>query len=341
MKSRFLLFLLLLTSASSFASTTNYVIFGDSLSDTDNYPEPSDVSKPKLDNFNLYVPISNPVPSEKYGTSDQQGYLFPTQDFLQQSIGEQGEIKGQQKQLYSINWPLYFIFNKEIASGQAPALTSWYQLQKNPPGQVQSINYAWGSALAEGEAGKCYHDNGSDYPGSCTSSSIMQQRALYQEHTQDGSYDQQHGYKFDDLEIPNLATQVSLYQEDSKRFGLNKADQKSTYIIYIGGNDIAKYLKSKLSVSGISMFLTPQFDKKVPQKIKDQVDNELVKPLVASVQTQVQRLISSAGKDDKIVLMTLPSLSNLHEGYTYWHVPVVGGNINRILDYAVQSYNKG
>lgn len=67
----------------------HYIIFGDSLSDTGNFPVPATIDSPSIDNFNLYVPITNPVPRDMYGKNH-----IPNNEFLKRSLSLGGSING-------------------------------------------------------------------------------------------------------------------------------------------------------------------------------------------------------------------------------------------------------
>ena len=86
--------------AENAVSTNEHVVFfGDSLVDTGDYPEPSNVNDPDLMNFNLYVPITNPI-----NVSDDDFRMFLTSSLG--VPGGQGEINNEEKVQFSENWPL-------------------------------------------------------------------------------------------------------------------------------------------------------------------------------------------------------------------------------------------
>ncbi|MDA7742399.1 SGNH/GDSL hydrolase family protein [Francisellaceae bacterium] len=293
-----------------------YVVFGDSLSDTGNYPEPTNVEAPRFSNFNLYIPVSNPVPENLYGKNG-----FPSKEFLQRSVKYQGKINGQPKSYYSMNWPLYFTYGK-----QNHQLVSWYAHTKDSNSTVHSINYAWASAVSGKESsdgktqtGLCFHDDGSEI-GVCSKTSILKGRAAYALHTQDLHYDQEHGYDYQDMVIPDVGKQVELYIEDTRPL----IRKNTSFIIYIGANDISRYLRAHIVRV---MFGAYHSDVK-----------SMTKGIVSNVEQAVQKLKAaypSSNQGNHIYILTLPNFDYLHVIHDFSLVP----NAAAALTYAVQQYN--
>ncbi|WP_237360086.1 SGNH/GDSL hydrolase family protein [Vibrio marisflavi] len=289
------------------------MFFGDSLTDTGNYPEPENLRNPQLKNFNLYVPITNPVPMQYYG---KNGY--PSLSFLQKSIPHQGLIDGEPKALFSINWPLYLA--SDLKKNE---LVSWYQYVSNGTGKSISLNYAWASAIANGNAG-CFHDDGSLFAGECSEYSLLGNREKYVKHTENNdSFDKSTDYEYEDLQIPNLAEQIELYYQETD----SSQRSNAKVFIFIGGNDISNFLKSKL----IRMVIEPSsfFDTTIESKMNKVADS------VLRAVTKIRIQTPSA----KIYILTLPKFSNLYAGHSYQSIPLIGGKIVSSLNYAVSSYN--
>ncbi len=300
----------------------HYVFFGDSLTDTGNCPEPTNITSPVLKNFNLYVPVSNPVPSDLYGKNG-----VPSLEFLQKSLPPHTMIDNQTKPLYSINWPLYLTYNQHQTH-----LTTWYQHTQHPGLSVDSINYAFASALARGSEGdnQCYHDDGTYFVGTCDAQSIIKQRQVYQQHTKNNpSFDKDSDYTYRDLQIPNLGKQVGFYLEDK---GINIKDNTNFYI-YIGSNDIGNYAKNNI----LKIILTPS------RFLRRSLDQQ-AQLMANSVQNAAQRIkqayTNKVITSYHIVVLTLPKLSNLHISYAYKRIPLIGSKLISTLDYFVQSYNQ-
>ncbi|MCL9779820.1 hypothetical protein M9194_00040 [Vibrio sp. S4M6] len=298
---------------SSMSYSNTLVFFGDSLSDTGNYPEPENVTLPQLKNFNLYVPVTNPVPEKLYGTAG-----YPSVDFLKKSIPHQGLINGEPKPLYSINWPMYLASDK----GQ-PSIVTWFNYITNGGKRKVSLNYAWASAIASGKSG-CYHDNGDIFSGDCNESTILDNRVKYIQNTESNSnYDKQNGFKYSDLQIPNLAKQVDLYFEDT-----NQSQRRDANIfIYIGGNDISNLLRSKL----IRLVLEPRgvFNKLIDREMVLLADNIL--RTVARIRVQ--------DPTAHIYVLTLPNFTYLHAGHSYQSIPIIGGKVSDVLAYTISQFN--
>jgi|GEM_PF-6041633 len=171
-------------------------------------------------------------------------WFYPSLSFLQDSIPkQQGTITYKEntpttRTAYSINWPLYLIYNSYLQHLQP--LRSWqdaYNLAAHlqSPDQPYSINYAFSSAMS---IAGCARDNYN--PIKCGSEKNIYQKL---KDFRDGKNPSINGHP-----IPGLIKQVSMYTHDS----FAKPKQYSTaYIIYIGGNDIAnatlnQFLKFKL-----------------------------------------------------------------------------------------------
>jgi|GEM_PF-3218144 len=278
------------------------IMFGDSIVDTGNYPEPANVHSPGLSNFNLYVPITNPV-----NVSDEAFKAF-----LLASLSpayQQGKIDDEAKAKHSANWPLYLTYKLN-----AQPLITWYaHEEKDSP--VININYAWASAVAGNPrgtsepTGECFHDDGSPFPGNCNTDTLISNKQLYLAHTSENpNYD-----KYTDIQIPDLGKQISSYLDD-KSVSLKT---NTTFFIYIGANDIGNFLKANL----IKAVLEPSsmFKKTVEQQM----------PIIANhVNEAIQRLelaYTNVGKSKfQIYLLTLPNFNDLHEGYTYTHPSIFG-----------------
>lgn len=302
-------------------TTQHYIFFGDSLTDTGNYPEPTNITSPALKNFNLYVPVSNPVPSDLYGKNG-----VPSLEFLQKSLPPHTMIDNHTKPLYSINWPLYFIYNQHQTH-----LTTWYQHTQYPSVSADSINYAFVSALARGSEGdnQCYHNDGTYFVGTCDAQSIIKQRQVYQQHTKDNpSFDKNSDYSYRDLQIPNLGKQVSFYLEDKD---IRTKDNTSFYI-YIGSNDIGNYAKNNI----LKIILTPS---RFLRRSLDQQSQLMAQSVQNAIQRIEQAYANKAIASYRIIVLTLPKLSNLHISYAYKRIPLIGRKLMGTLDYFVQSYN--
>ena len=331
------LILPLLNSSKVSASSAiqHIIIFGDSLSDTGNYPEPANISSPQLKNFNLYVPITNPVEITKAS--------FKT--FLLDSLGpidQLGKINNLPKTLYSVNWPLYVTYQLSTHP-----LNSWYRYYTHANADITNINYAWASALAGNNKGDrepegaCYHDDGSLFPDVCTADTLWQHRQQYLEHTiVDPNFDKKHHYAYQDIQVPDLGKQVSFYLDDDKV----RLKDKTALFIYIGANDIGNLLKTNL----IRAITEPTL------LFKKMVIEKQVPHIVIHLQQAVSR-IETAYKNKapnaqfKIYLLTMPHFSDLYEGYAYTHpvifgkptwVPVISLRIRNAIDNAVDVYNQ-
>lgn len=312
------------------AVPSHLTFFGDSLTDTGNFPEPANVADATLKNFNIYVPISNPV---VLPTSD------PMNAFLTESEGAlsaQGEINGEARSQYSINWPLYLTY--ALTQNDPKPVITWFSYKNQQSSDTDNINYAWASAVAGNpsgdpeQMGECFHLSGQAYYGDCTFDTIKQDRDTYHTETAaDSHFDKENNYEAKVVQVPDLNKQVDFFVHD---FQNNMPDNNAIFI-YIGGNDISDYLKPLI----LDMALDNENDF-ITKKVTPQM------AIIASYTKQAVETIKAAygsKTDYHIYIMSLPHLSNLHEAYEYEHIPVFGplfGNkLIDVLNKTVDIYN--
>lgn len=307
------------------------VFFGDSLTDTGNFPEPANVNAPDINNLNLYVPITNPVPLSSYGKAEhlfsfhEKKTNIPSLDFLKKSIPTQGLINGKNKTLYSINWPLYLSYNY---AAKQPLIT-WYHHYINHSLPATNINYAWAGAITgKGDGEQCFYKSGETYPGLCSAQTIAKQRLSYLNYTNNNpSYDKNTHYALTDIQIPSLKKQVSLYLDDKTV----SVKDNTSFFIYIGGNDIGDFLRNYHK------------DSSNPLMLMDSMIHLSVKKIAQNVLDAVNQ-IESAYKKTKYKnynfhILTLLNLANMHEAYHYEKTPVFGNILKIVINYIVDRYN--
>jgi hypothetical protein len=308
------------------AAPLHFTFFGDSFTDTGNFPEASNVSDPVLKNFSLYVPVSNPV-------------LLKAQDpmfhFLERSLGplsELGQINGQARAHYSVNWPLYLMYS--FSHHSPKALISWSKMATDSSHDAQSVNYAWASALAGNSKGdkemdgECFHVNGQPFLGDCQASSLLAFRKEYQVQTaKNPNFDKDQDYDYQTLQIPDLNKQVALYLYDFR----NRLPSQNALFIYIGANDIAHFMKSHLIKAAFY-----KEDYFIANSSQPQM--EIVASYVDQAVGQIEAAYGS-NKNYHIYVLSLPHLSNLYEAYAYKEIPFIGSKFIQILDRTVDEYN--
>ena len=297
----------------------HYVIFGDSLSDTGNFPMPSKITKPSIENYNLYVPITNPVPDNLYGINN-----IPSKEFLMRSLSLGGSINGIHRKLYSVNWPLYFIYTKKYKS-----LITWYDHIIAPrKNDTLAINYAWAGALAMGDndTSSCYDSDYRLIKIHCTEKDIIKSRNQYKKNTlYDPNYDKNHDYSYNNIMIPNLAEQINMYLKDSR---VGNRDN-TVYIIYIGANDISSYLHKHEIWAAL-----------MPTKHINSVLSTEMQRIVINIKKQVLKIINkSVNLDYHFYIMTLPDLSNLKEAHNFTSKIIIGSKFKKVIQSAVTSFN--
>jgi hypothetical protein len=324
MKKFFIAISLVLQITTITATPSHFTFFGDSYTDTGNFPEASNVSDPVFKNFTLYVPISNPV------LLSPKDPMLP---FLIKSIGQLsdlGQIDHQVRSNYSINWPLYLIY----AFTKTTPLTTWYHFVTDPTIETDNMNYAWVSAMAgnpNGDSemlGACFYVNFKPYLSDCNLNTVLNHRKEYQMETaQDPTFDKDHDYTYLSLQIPDLNKQVTFFLNDFQ----NRLPNGNAIFIYMGANDIGYFVKShliKIAFYNQSYFMSKD---SAPQM-----------QIVASYVTQAVNRIKAAygvNKDYHIYILSLPHLSNIHQAYAYKQIPWIGSKLVQTLDNIVDQYN--
>jgi len=310
------------------------IFFGDSLTDTGNFPEPANVNNPQRLNFNLYVPISNPLSVQDSGLNEA---------FLQASLGPiqlQGTINGSMRRLYSVNWPLYYAY----MVNQQPVV-SWYTAITNNQSSSQNVNFAWASAFAGSPSTQdlsnnaCLRNGGALFSNSCSTDMILAGRNAYLANTKKNpAFDKETKYQYNDLVIPTLGKQVSLYLENSDI----SLKPDSTFFIYIGNNDIGYFLKQNIPRIVIQ---SPEVFQKTINKTMPTISNYVLHA-VQRIEAAYKQKASNASYH--INILTLTHLSNLAEGYAYTHpsvfgkptwIPIISSRIEKAINNSVDAYN--
>ncbi|QGP52828.1 Autotransporter protein or domain, integral membrane beta-barrel involved in protein secretion [Piscirickettsia salmonis] len=306
--------------ASSSLPFERLVIFGDSLSDTGNFPEPNDYSSSDTPPYNLYIPIANPVNSQLYGTQfqipeSQAHWNYPSEQFLATASSPQGLINGQAKTYRSINWPEYFIYNAFLTKNTANSkLTSWYSLYKasTAPDASTSLNYAWAGALTiNGFTNQDY-----------TPFQMMDEQELY---------DLKQSYlnnkiSIGKIAIPGLNQQINIYLNDLNNKKVEKNDS-TAYLIYIGGNDIAETLSNDLLSFKLKTFFSKVGSVSFPGTI------------AMNVKAAVDSLIQNANAK-RIYILTYLNVANLPTAYNQSSSPLIRWPLKKLISSIVSTYNK-
>jgi len=321
MKKLFLVVLLSIVMSNIFANPLaidRIIIFGDSLSDTGNFPEPHDYTQQADIPFNLYVPISNPVNHILYGTlivnpAIKGSWIYPDQLFLTASSSAQGKIDGTDRSDYSINWPQYLIYHMRHQSSvsQPASLLPWIKVFSKQafPDKYTSIDYAFAGAMTiDGFSDTDQHIKSNDY----SEQMVYNLQGQYR----NGSSD-----NYLTIPIPGIRKQIDFYLQDLQS-GLVPQNSNTAYVIYIGGNDIDAALVNDL----------------LHFKIKDFICT--IKTMAANVQAGVDALIGQANAEHNIYIVTLFDLNNLPKVHSYeekW--PILAPIIKSIVTSLVNHYN--
>ncbi|OAJ33961.1 hypothetical protein [Piscirickettsia salmonis] len=296
------------------------VIFGDSLSDTGNFPEPNNYSSSDTPPYNLYIPIANPVDARLYGTNFQVpqsniSWSYPNKQFLSNASSPQGLINGKVKAYKSINWPEYFIYNAFLTTTTANSkLTSWYNLYKASaiPDASTSLNYAWAGALTiNGYTNQNY-----------TPLQMINEQNLY---NLKQSY-LNNAISISKIAIPGLNQQVNIYLNDLNTKKVVKNDN-TAYLIYIGGNDIAETLSNDLLGFKLKTFYRKVGSVASPGSI------------AMNVKAAVDNLMQNTNAK-RIYILTYLNVANLPTAYNKSSSSVLRWSLKKIISSVVSTYNK-
>ena len=234
---------------------SNVIIFGDSLSDLGDFPD----SKTMFGGvsvsgifWNLYVPIGNPVNPAKdrilpglhlrfppiNGGTDLFKVTLPRQQEL--CANENGQSNCVERQYRSINWTEYLVYNGVLRGLFAPRadLRPWIKQYEEPsPSIRQSVNYAYGGALSNGDCTNCDQDQVSCTVGSLSlQESVFQRQSEYRnlQTTDDPNANIALRSK---VIVPALRKQIEMFTEDLKS-GRVQVNKDTLYIVFSGSNDI-------------------------------------------------------------------------------------------------------
>jgi phospholipase/lecithinase/hemolysin len=230
---------LCITPLSIFAYS-NVIVFGDSLSDIGNMPESPGVSSKAFKGavaLNLYVPISNPIVNSSGknlgsykvpGTGVEYTYPEPT-NIAQPPLTVAG--KQYQRNYKSLAWPQFFVHEAYLQHKVATDnIQPWIYWLQHPVNENLSLDYAFSGAVTDN---LCRNFEYADPNANCTEQSILAGQQKYR----DSGFNSKLGDQEDATQIPGLLKQVSLFHQDRLRD--NKiANNKTLYVIFIGGNDI-------------------------------------------------------------------------------------------------------
>ena len=370
------------TSTPPATPAAKYIFFGDSLTDTGNMPQPSnythDDDNTLLAAYNLYVPISNPVPQSLYSADNYSKYVdqenlpnlkYPSADFLKDSLNTNvlsstidGKLRSEYENNYSINWPLYFVYNSEMKysdnADNIMPLISWFKLHKEPHTTGANINYAWAGAVVDSSddpdpskavTPKCYRDNNSTKSENCNGQGILGSIQTYSS----GSKKTTDYKSTKAVEIPNLAEQIILLNNDisNKKVYINN---KTQFYIYIGANDVSNFIKAHITppatclVAKKSQKCNTQ-DYILTNNDWDKSDSNF-KHLIHTKMESIAKSIAASAKQlstinpvinpSQIHVLTLPELKNLHETNGYTKIPLVGDKVSKVFGYAEDDLNK-
>ncbi len=219
------------TAAISFS---NLIVFGDSLSDNGNFPEsphpfvhPNQAKTVGNTSTSFYVPFSNPVDLAKGSATPpladiNQHYGWPTLNpsFLATPVPIQHGAQTSARQFRSLSWTELLL----TYANKQQIIPSYLVTQSNLPSHA-SINYAWGSALADKG---CYNKAYKPFPN-CSRDLVIQARQRYMSNPS-----RNNRYK---IIVPGLPKQVDFFLQDLKS-GKVQADNKTLYAIWGGGNNM-------------------------------------------------------------------------------------------------------
>ena len=295
------------------------IFFGDSLSDTGNFPEPNNYDSSTVPPYNLYIPISSPVKSTEYGNefivpqTTDVSWRYPTKLFLEESSSlKQGLIDRKTKDYRSINWVEYFVFNS--FSSNSAKLIPWTVLYNasDAPNKQTSVNYAWVWAMTIDGFSNLYYK-----PINTKNEKELNER---KQAYLNGNIN------IDQVAIPGVRKQVSMYFNDLKT-GKIKRNNNTAYIIYIGGNDLSNTLNNDLMKLHVNKFLktigSVSFPGIMAMNVKNAVDEIIAK-----------------GHAKNIYIVSFLNASNLPRAYNTFSLAPGRWLLKKLITASVTSYNR-
>ncbi|MBE8215506.1 MAG: hypothetical protein HAW62_04140 [Endozoicomonadaceae bacterium] len=243
------------------AVATKYAFFGDGQIDTGNHPEPCNIKNSSINAKTLYIPIGNPVKEIDFNS-------FFLKTSLKHQMGT-SFINGEKKTLYTVNWPLYFVYT--MSEGKTP-LIPWIQHKLDPKTTDQHINYAWANSFIGAK-----HEQFNGIPGMFYSperlkkqdnlqfeGDIVASRYAYRQLTEKNLFFDDHPSCKASLVIPNLSQQISLYLHEYKQ------DTSDTiFFIETGLNDIEQFITNHY----LSLLFMPVFNSALQVYIQEKIDS--------------------------------------------------------------------
>tara|TARA_B110000902_G_scaffold1306_1_gene1436 strand:- start:1151 stop:2749 length:1599 start_codon:yes stop_codon:yes gene_type:complete len=298
-------------SSADEAPFSNVILFGDSQSDSGNYPEsiyyandPNSSSMFKIAT-NLYVPVSNPISADIFDPLYPNRVLFPVNsshyseftpsepDAICDVTAAQKTVCSSPRQGGSVNWVQYFAFNASRSAAyrlfESIELAPWVALDSQEvKSSSPSINYAWFGAISPPTG--CYNQNQTQLPIVCTRADISEGQRSYRASQQlsgeaatlgeEASYDLE-----DTMPVPTLYQQIELLFLDDLNNNSALVDDDTLYIVYNGANDLSTaffdWVEGTISL----------------EKFADDLWRRIPKYIVGTNNSAVEKLISGlAGK---------------------------------------------
>lgn len=216
---------------------SHVIFFGDSLSDIGNMPESPNLLEPAYHKLalNLFVPISNPI----YNTSIKQYTVIGsnhTHHYPAHAPQPQPPLRHQTqssaRNTYSLNWTQYFTEDAKEAKLLNSATVwpwFWWKTHDHLPTNA-SINYAWSGAVTDNNCRDFMYQNPNNQ---CTAASILAGQQAYRQK----GFNPTNKSSVANVQVPGLMRQVDLFLQDSAN-NPKLADDKTLYVILIGGNDL-------------------------------------------------------------------------------------------------------
>ncbi len=219
------------------------IFFGDSLTDTGNFPTPSNVNHYNLMHFNYFVPISNLVLPQHIQLRhdllpDKLHSTVLTEDFLERSLVQAQNTGNLQSKMFTMTWAIplayYLNGNPVYPSNKLNDLHIKVGLHPN-------INYACSAAVTgmqdygRQQSGYFATSKYPDQPIALTKEELAANHQKYKENTSKNlDFDSDNNYKYPSIRVPDLTTQIDSYLQDTQ----HSPNNNTSFFIFIGANDI-------------------------------------------------------------------------------------------------------
>ncbi|AIT08857.1 hypothetical protein LO80_01925 [Candidatus Francisella endociliophora] len=259
----------------------NFIVFGDSISDTGNLPENYLLQNSAEDlPMNYVVPVTNPIAENMLGTNFQMPSFvadnYPDMTWAWSvPNSEYAELSHPNKEHYSFGWFDYFIYNT-YPQANTPSMVNWIDLYRNPNSlkDSTSLNYAVvGAMTIDGYTNPDYFAVTTPVDEGDIGKEQEQVKSKIDSYTKSVSND-----NWENLAVAGVIKQIKFYLYDKNKYSQLQDNTDTAYIVWIGANDISNAMLNKLLKGKLNAFKQDIGTFKLPGNIANNIQ-EAVKML--------------------------------------------------------------